>query len=224
MNEVILSSNECVGEHESIGKDLPVLKNYFSHNVRNIDGGTIEHIKAITGGTIGVICPVCYCFNLRNIHTYINTSIKGETIPSVDQGSAEDNGSDVYVVANPIVKIVKCQNCCSQYVEAITTDPNLAKIISILNKKNYVTNYSCEGHGTSASYIYFDTKISENILQIFDTIPLSWYIDTEDLKEDKLIIRSDKDDYPCNVIELEKWVEGIPVLNPLYNMYTITSN
>lgn len=107
---------------------------------------------------------------------------------------------------------------CGFYHEVIYLDARIANAIMTFNEKEYRTKYSCSGHPDSRClpYIYFDLKISDSILRVFDNLPLSWYVDVSDLKEGRLIIRSespsDINGYPEYLDDLEAFSHEVPYL------------
>lgn len=114
-------------------------------------------------------------------------------------------------------------DACDKIHYFYETDFNIGEIISDLNKKGYYTAYSCEGHSSietyddevSNAYIYFQFsryKITHELLELFEELPASWYLDIVDLKAGKLIIRSDNlNEKPLYLLELKEWVETLPV-------------
>lgn len=168
-------------------------------------GNKKQWLKRFTSGTIAFMCPICY-----NI-IYINGKYDYKvTVPFID----EFNFDTIFNFKCP---------CCENIVKGIELDPNIAKDISRLNKKGYITKFCCEGHiskkedrGSSDPYIFFENgiKISEDIL------PKSWYIDNNiydenDNKLDRFIIRGNIKHYSKKQI-LNDLTEMINILPDKY--------
>ena len=96
----------------------------------------------------------------------------------------------------------------------IILDGNIAKTISILNKKGYTTKFCCEGHKEYAGYIYFSNNVFPYIEKM--NVPDSWYIDTKNLSKNKFVIRA-KNNIGINkrINDIENWAENLPNITDL---------
>jgi hypothetical protein len=116
----------------------------------------------------------------------------------------------------------KCPECEGRDLDLIVLDPNIADIISALNKKGYFTEYCCEGHGTCDPYIYFKNLDLYDLFSL--NLPLSWYIDIQDLKENSLVIRADETNWESALEELQEWVDSLPDISAVYKLSDALNN
>jgi hypothetical protein len=158
-------------------------------------------------GTLAYMCPACkeitylegsYSFNLKNVNKPENS-----------------------VHAKIVVKLT-CDNCGHIINNATgALDPNIAPVISELNKKGYYTLESCEGHQyddekSSQPYIWFTSDKIEKAIKN-NPLPEGFYIDKESKNLGKCIIKynihtTDKK-YPGNmelVHALLFWARRLP--------------
>lgn len=135
--------------------------------------------KCRSTGTIAIMCPNCYSNTKHMISVESTVSVVSNT-----------KCTQVSPCINPRYIIHECKTCSCEDIVGIELDPNIADTISILNKKGYYTNYCCEGHNRmQAPYIYFSDLA---ILDVLHTLPLTWYIDYDELSRyNRLIIRAD---------------------------------
>lgn len=157
-----------------------------------------------TEGIIGFMCP--HCFNV--FYARINN------LASVEIDTKENLVVDIFQRTEYSVN--ECPSC-GEYADLITLDPNLAKTISILNKKRYLTKFCCEGHEgiDEHGYIYFQDRSIEDYLH---TLPISWYLDTEpivqfiltDNPEDGYVIRCDVFNKAEAMYDIRKWANSLP--------------
>ena len=144
-------------------------KKVFAHNGRS--------------GTISLMCPRCY-----NIYEVALAVMEAATAISTNDLHIDDIflGYSIYC---------KCPSCKTEDL-FIELDTNIAKAISIFNKKGYKTLYCCEGHKYTenyydyiASYIYFKDR---SILEYIDYLPETWFLDyTNIMDSGDIIIRSE---------------------------------
>lgn len=103
-----------------------------------------------------------------------------------------------YEVKQPFIDIAIKYPCpeCGRYAEQISVDPNIAVILSVLNKKGWKTLFSCEGHSYTEynngykseccnhPYILFDPVIyKEAAVQLRNyPLPKTWGITVDGIK------------------------------------------
>jgi ribosomal protein S27E len=158
-------------------------------------------------GIMGIMCPECknityiegsYSFNLKNVECPSN------------------------LVSARIIYKIQC-NWCGTVINTTQDpiDPNIAPIISILNKKGYTTIESCEGHqcdgeNSSQPYILFAGNKIETVIAN-NPLPEGFYIDKKDPKNRigtvvKYTIKTTDKKYPGTmalVTELRRWANRI---------------
>lgn len=166
-------------------------------------------------GDIAFMCPICY-------HIY-RARVRAKQYVFLRQTSVSENYADV-VVSSPELhfRIDKCPECEGRDLDLIVLDPNIADIISALNKKGYFTEYCCEGHGTCDPYIYFKNLDLYDLFSL--NLPLSWYIDNLDLKENCLVIRADRSNWEAALEELQEWVDSLPDISDVYKLSDALNN
>lgn len=113
---------------------------------------------------------------------------------------------------------------CGYNGEFIELDTDIVECIIKLNEKGWRTRFSCVGHKDERdAYIYFYDEVGK-YASIFDTLPLSWYLDLENLKSTLPMYDFDNDCYKrktCYVIrsefdnttrikDLEEWIDTLP--------------
>ena len=154
-------------------------------------------------GTIGFMCPHCYepilvdvdyheKFIPLNLNTYLHYKREYTFI---------------------------CPSCKREFDwNDWPMDPNITRVISILNKKNYITKGSCEGHNdTNKAYIYF---INNNYKQLFNNhyiLPEMWEIDDEKFVNG-FAIRCDCSKYSLEerITSIEEWAKNLPYFDKEY--------
>lgn len=178
------------------------------HTINN-NNSVIDKLSRKYRGVVGLMCQNCNNVIYRRLYVTIKSSIED------DKEHSNDNLKDnQYIYANLPFSIKKsiCENCKCKDVNMIQLDPNIAETISVLNKKGYSTKFCCEGHGYGGAYVYFnnDEIMKKMFDTIFNTLPSSWYLDLNNFKESKIIIRSDENEYPNNILELNEWADSLP--------------
>lgn len=152
------------------------------------------------------MCPVCKSISYLKMKSNID-------LQNVDHPECE--------ILFGVTYQITCYSCHSEFTADDPMDPNIAPIISLLNKKGYQTKFCCEGHSVndnkpgSLFYIFFkDTGYYDHIE---NSLPDKFYIDHNSYKQGKLIIRAkvDPDDkgYPgINKMmkTLMKWAKSLP--------------
>ena len=155
-------------------------------------GKVNTHIHEKIKGHISCMCPKC--FNVYDIKINYELYTLSKT----------DDHICISLKVNGICKE------CNTYTNMIILDGNIAKTISILNKKGYTTRFCCEGHKEYTDcYIYFSNNVYQYIEKM--NIPDSWYIDEEDYHNNMCIIRS-KENIGINkrINDIENWAENLP--------------
>lgn len=152
---------------------------------KNVKNG----VETITGH-LGFICPECLGGDI----------IKG-TVKAPERGG--------------VIKMT-CPKCGANYkcTSFDIIDPNMMKVLTILNNKGYTTKACCEGHHKNdESYIYFKNLEDEKVLET-NPLPDSWYrcrALLEDYGINNFIIRSTiKISKRSRISKLEKWALSLP--------------
>ena len=160
---------------------------YYSFKHYNSDPDVYNSIHSKYEGYMGFFCPHCY-------KTFI---VKSNA--SVDINHTNKNNK-TEIVMYPIFSI-NCANCGWNFRIMEWLDPNITPIIALLNKKGYITKFSCEGHveyfyneqlqeyykSYSRGYIYFQNPVQKNVLREHP-LPEPWYLD-----ESPEIVEADPD-------------------------------
>lgn len=181
----------------------------------NITNGRYNYIKTVSkSGEIGLMCPKCF-----GISSHTGTSAIGGLISQnykkevIDTNKVDDDGDlilepdTVEIIPDIKYMVYQCPHCGNS-VTLIEVDPCIIQVVSILNKKGYLTNFSCEGHNeTSNPYIYFSNK--KQMEKYLHTIPTSWFLDLEDIKEGRFIIRTEFEQKNVAIYELLEWANGL---------------
>ena len=171
----------------------PLLQAKHYHERVNENDMTIH-----SWGTMALMCPKCY--HIEKYKLEINGKI---SISRNDQNPIDvlPNLCPIYANEND------CPDCKSDY-RRIEVDPNIANTISILNKKGFYTVYCCEGHDKDPAYIYFRHK---HVMELYaHTIPITWFIDFDDLRHGKFIIRSESANYVEGMLDIYEWAKTLP--------------
>lgn len=161
--------------------------------------------KYLKYGHHGLMCPECYM---------IYEVIIGENINSKCTLHHKYKGDIIDIDILPRVDFLTVCKYCKTDVKLIEVDYNIAYSISLLNRKGYLTTFCCEGH--KSSYEYSDGYISfkdNSILEYIDYLPDSWYIDLQNLREGKYIIRTDVFDKSQAMTDLFSFCKGLPNKN-----------
>ena len=151
-------------------------------------------IQYFKSGSIAYMCP--HCFNIIMAHGSRKLDYEFDT-------------DDVWVSSYVGYTCKKCKN---EIYETIELDPNIASMISKLNKKGYTTAFCCEGH-TSIKYENTDAYIMFNALKMDpNNIPKYWYVDYE--YDNGFTIRCDNTKYSKTkyLKSLDEWVDSLPEL------------
>lgn len=173
------------------------LKSYkkIGHSYKNKN---MTYHTSTREGFVCYMCPECFHLELAKIDLTLSCNLSFI--------SHTDNKSHVFCSYDLTMKCLNCEKIIDNWIEL---DPNIASSIISLNRKGYLTKYSCEGHGKGLGYISFLNFY--DIQPYLHTLPITWYVDLEDYRQGKLIIRSDKENYREAIIELEEWVNTLPI-------------
>ena len=178
-------------------------------------------------GYVGLMCPHCYNYIIRRVNYISSILIENENSTSIEDPDLQ--------MVNKIHYLKRtCDFCNAEDVDLIQVDVNIIESISILNKKGFKTRFCCEGHGDTSTngYILFDNN---NIDKFLDTLPITWYLDLDDMKRyDKFhCIRADACNYEEALLDLKEWVDSLPNLvyftkvlsrgNKNYRMYPMNN-
>lgn len=165
---------------------------------------TIENSMVMHSyGTLALMCPRCYHIEKYNVTANGKISI------------SQTNSTNTRVL--PFIGISyyndsACPECGNDNHDLIEIDPNIADTISILNRKGFHTAFCCEGHGDNdtLAYIYFVRKyIMEKYI---GTLPLTWYVDLDDIRRGHFIIRSESSNYVEAMLDIYEWAKSLPTL------------
>ena len=167
------------------------------------------HYYESFNGIFALMCPEC--FSLRYFR--VNSNLK------IDQH--EDDSiftiSDFLVSLN-ISYVCKCR--CSVESNGEFMDPNIAPIISLLNKKGYHTKHCCEGHPDllgeyrySCAYVEFVDQNQMTSIIKSNPLPTGWKVSNEDSYDQlSFVIRyiGGVNDPPEVKLEpLRQWVDNL---------------
>lgn len=154
-------------------------------------------------GFISIMC--LKCFNIFN--TFISTKYYSTMI--------SDPEDELFLrLAEPAACLTYCKYCNTDHPHFTELDYNISEVISKLNKKGYRTLFSCEGHKEdNEAYIYF---MSNNILKYTSMLPISWNVDLDNLKENKVIIRSSYENFDEAMNDIRDFVDSLPELYTSY--------
>ena len=171
-----------------------------AYNLKTKGKTKIYHFKY--KGKMVLMCPKCFSTYIIEVDRkiYANYSI--------------EKGNRIFPCSNFIGLCKKC----GLYGEFIEIDGNIGKTIEILNKKGYYTKFCCEGHKKNKkeytdlqSYIYFSNNL-EYMNVIKEYLPKSWYIDYDDMRENRLSIRSKKDiSLKQRIKDIQKMAKELPI-------------
>lgn len=127
-----------------------------------IDGNEIL-AETSDGVSLDLMCPVC--FRKVNITMFTHCDITTDMIGGIRPPfTINEKVSSVRYIPN---LFGQCQ--CGKTVNFMVIDPKISQIIVILNKKNWKTIFSCQGHidycemkkGFVQPYIMFDPEIKD---------------------------------------------------------------
>lgn len=162
---------------------------------------------------MGFMCGNCYNYKIIKWQFKISTLICDNSLIN------ETYASDLL----PSIKYEDGCPECGYTGRLIDIDPNLVEIISKLNKKRIYTKFSCEGHENRYNpYIYFDNSVKlipGFIESLMYDLPITWYLDTEDLKRGNIIIRSDNCNHDEAMLDILNWARNLkpkPILDMIY--------
>lgn len=157
-------------------------------------------------GKMVLMCPVCHDINIVKVHNKLNYQYKIYDKENVD------NYNNIFL-ANSFKGYCKK---CEVFVAYIELDGHIGRAIQILNEKCYITNFCCEGHdyekgyAESIAYIFFDC--TDYLKPIKEHLPDTWYIDQNDLKQGKLVIRAKENvSLEKRMKDIRKMAEDLPV-------------
>lgn len=173
------------------------------------------HVDDVSGDYIAFICPDCF-----------NTMVFKANITIRLQNVDKEAFSYVYAEPKYTIQCTKC-SAINTYAREEYIDPNIAPIIAELNRKGFVTKFSCEGHEESTPdleiydkfyldkclpYIWFKYAEQRHVLQDYPLVK-PWYVDEDD--GDVFCIRVNKEDYANysledRLITLKQWVDNLP--------------
>ena len=178
-------------------------------------------------GTGAFMCPIC--FNI--IYCEISYTC---TLSSLIMQIKNENQRDRWCEIYPHVAYeIECPDCGIPFNAYDIIDPNIAPIISLLNKKGYTTQFCCEGHDTdqyiditepntefeadkSEAYVSFinDETIISKIKS--SDIPKPWYFDQYRFNDGRCSISCEyyqKELLDYRLEKLRKWAESLPEIN-----------
>lgn len=164
------------------------------------DGRTIKH---------RVICPKCFSDNGTVEEV---TSFKFTANKKVDEN---ETLSDMHMWGAGVINTEGICVSCGEYQNFFHVDDKIADVIITLNKKGYITLFSCEGHEDSpGAYIYFKNP-DINFDGFTENLPDEWFLDEQDKEQlGAIVIRSkpEFDDGSYDVSKLQEWANKLPML------------
>lgn len=118
-------------------------------------------------GYMGVLCPKCYAGTVLKGHLKYN-------VAPAEKGKYTD---DLFLFVKPKIAIT-CPECGKTVFVDSFIDPNILPILTTLNRKGYITEFSCEGHverveddfGQSVAYIRFKHPEQRAVLERYPLI------------------------------------------------------
>lgn len=152
---------------------------------------------------IGFMCPDCYDYTIDKFKFGLSITEQNNDKFSLIKPKRE---------IPPMGYVHGCPNC-GGVDSLIAIDPNIIKVISILNKKGYKTKYCCEGHNCDSipqAYIYFEKDFGSSPEEFKNAIiydlPITWYFDLVSYKElNHLTIRSEYINHNEAMIDILNW-------------------
>lgn len=202
---------------------LKLVKTWNEKFIDNPFGNTDKKMYKIgeqMDGSISLMCP--RCFNYETIKIHYNVDIEYENEKYTDEEGEEYEEGLILAVTERRFRIAECKNCGLRDYDAIEMDPNIAEVIRILNLKGYRTNFCCKGHGSYEPYIYFHSKgnVKTDLVDFsLYKLPPSWYLDLNDFRAGRIIIRSDISQYPNCIQDIEEFADSLPFINKELNKY-----
>lgn len=199
----IIDSLYCLKENLD---DFERFKSYdYSDRFRN-------EYKRQREGVISLMCPHCYNITEVSINNDIHSSVTNFEKSRIETNVCISYFSD------------KCDNCGIENIDYIEIDASISDIISKLNKKGYITRFCCEGHIDNHEVDYEDDDVEYGnggyIYFMFDHIrkfeyimPDLMYLDTEDLKQGRIIYRWDANNKFEVLSDLQVFVDALPICN-----------
>lgn len=154
---------------------------------------------------LGLMCPYCYTYNIVKFHQTSSILIECD---------------DITLDYTYILRLWKLCSVCDKERQLIQVDPNIVEAISIFNKKGYITDFCCEGHGDGSAYILFKNHDIDKYL--YD-LPITWYDDLMDRKTYfgspkytiRTCIRSDSCNYKEAMLDILEFASSLPYNNKL---------
>lgn len=153
----------------------------MKHPVKRVDFSKDNWDHRKIRGMVAFMCP--HCLGLTYLKGGLTINLQNEF------------GNDVYA---EIHYKIQCNECGERYETTDDPlDPNIAPIISMLNRKGYETLYSCESHKYPANhsgkanqfYIYFKDVKYYKLVEKYPLPEALVHLDEEDLADGKFIIR-----------------------------------
>ena len=130
----------------------------------------VNHPVVKYSGYMGLLCPKCYKDILIKGH------VKFNAIP-VEEKNRYDYELNLYI--QEFIGVT-CPECGKLFFADSFIDVNILPILSVLNKKGYITEYSCEGHPSKATiselstaYVRFKYYDQHDILEAYP-LPAPW--------------------------------------------------
>lgn len=154
-------------------------------------------------GDICYLCPICF--------DRIDTTIECEMKSAL---TLQDPDTHCFVTHRVHRKCWSCRN----EVDFIELDPNIGKVVQMLNKKGYYTKFCCEGHGKYNPYISFDQV---DILDHVNTLPLEWELDERDYYSyGGIVLRAvaPKWEWRQAIYVLQQWANSLPYVQFIYHI------
>lgn len=136
----------------------PFMSQYYLYGNRHI----IKH-----SGHMGILCPKCYA----------GTVLQGHLKYNVAPAEKAKYGDELSLFVKPKIAIT-CPECGKMVFVDSFIDPNILPILTTLNRKGYLTEFSCEGHAErvegvfrqSVAYIKFKLPRQRVILKYYPII------------------------------------------------------
>ncbi len=133
-----------------------LLKSKFKEMIDN-DQFTVEEVD-----------HALYCNNCHNLY-----EMKGFILHNITAVDVTLTSSDFSLYDT------QCKNCGNLM---IVLDKEISEDIALLNKKGYVTEFSCQGHSLQdCSYIAFDDNTTKTLLDKKTLPPDKWYYESANM-------------------------------------------
>ena len=190
----------------------------------------LENINSETdlfNGIGAFMCP--YCYNTNYCMISYNINFTKVIIPLSKDNFKSDETTRYSSIIPQISYGIECEECSGIFSAYDIIDPNIAPIISILNKKGYKTKFCCEGHNTdtyanienpenkieyneSEAYIVFinDDYITSKIKS--SVIPDPWFLDLDRFDDGSCCIscnHHDNEYLDYRLSTIKAWAESL---------------